>query len=291
MWRRNAVSGTSWPSTRASRRRADQAQEQLERRGLAGAVRPDEAEDLALAHAERDLVQHPLAAQAEAGAHVLGDGVDADDLAAAHARPPRRRRAPVRPSRASRHGAAAPRPRVDVDPVAAPVERGDDLAAWRRASSAPATGDAPAARREHAQRSAPELGGRADVAAVPPREFGARAIEQARAALGLDLRRASRDNPPRVLVLGLRDQLLEEEHRGIQAVARRAQPGHERSRDSAAHPEAQRALERVGGARVVLEIEEVVVSEIEAVAPIERVIGDALLEQAIGVAHLARSSR
>ena len=94
-------------------------------------------------------------------------------------------------ARAARASArAAPRPRVDVHAVAAPVERRDDLAAL--AVEHPALSrdlrDARAARRASTRSGPlPELGGRADVAAVAPLELGARAVEQARAPLGLDL--------------------------------------------------------------------------------------------------------
>ena len=55
---------TSWPRIEASPRVARIRPEQdLERGGLARAVRPDEAEDLAAPHLERDAVQHALLAQ------------------------------------------------------------------------------------------------------------------------------------------------------------------------------------------------------------------------------------
>jgi hypothetical protein len=63
---------------RAAAARADQGEQDLQRGGLARAVRADEAEDLALAHAEADALEHALLAHAEAGPVVLDEALDLD---------------------------------------------------------------------------------------------------------------------------------------------------------------------------------------------------------------------
>ena len=45
-------------------RGADEPADQIEQRGLAGAVRADQRDDLALAHAEADPIENPQAAEA-----------------------------------------------------------------------------------------------------------------------------------------------------------------------------------------------------------------------------------
>ena len=63
----------------APRSGAREALDALHRRGLAGAVRPDQAEDLALLHVERDVVDGDRPAVG------LADGGDVDDGVAGHA--------------------------------------------------------------------------------------------------------------------------------------------------------------------------------------------------------------
>jgi hypothetical protein len=58
----------------------DQTHQDLERGGLPGAIGADEAEDLALADAERDSVQDALSDQTEARPEVLDDVLDLDDV-------------------------------------------------------------------------------------------------------------------------------------------------------------------------------------------------------------------
>ncbi len=70
--------------------RPDQPHQQLEGRRLAGAVRTDEAEDLAAAHRERQAVEHALAPHSEARAEVLDYVEDFDDVTglSGHQTPP-----------------------------------------------------------------------------------------------------------------------------------------------------------------------------------------------------------
>jgi hypothetical protein len=64
---------------RLARGRADQAHQDLQRRGLAGAVRADEAEQLTALHLEIDAVPHALPAQPESRPEVLHEPAHADD--------------------------------------------------------------------------------------------------------------------------------------------------------------------------------------------------------------------
>ena len=91
--------------------------------------------------------------------------------------------------------------------------------------------------REHAQRPAPELGGRRGCrgrgGAGTRRARGRACARGARSRS----RRASRDSPPRAYSSSVcAISCCEEQRRGVEAVARRAQPRHERAEIVAARP-------------------------------------------------------